>query len=200
MADWIGIVGTIAFAISGYLVAARKQLDLLGVIILALLTAIGGGMIRDTLVSRLPLVFSDNTPIIVIALSITAAWALQLHRRDEASSGKVFVIADSLGLVAFSVIGAQVGLDLNLNLFGVVALGFVTAVGGGMVRDILVNEIPFILNQDFYGTVAIITALGMYGLHHLDWLNHFSTYLLLIFALAIRLGAYWRQFKLPKVL
>lgn len=200
MAEWIGIVGTIAFAISGYLVAARKQLDLLGVIILALLTAIGGGMIRDTLISRLPAVFSDNTPVIVIALTIVSAWVIQLHRQDEASSGRVFVIADSLGLVAFSVIGANIGLELNLNLFGVVALGFVTAVGGGMLRDILVNEIPFILNQDFYGTVAILTSVSLYILHHLDWVNQWSTYALLTIALAIRLGAYWHQFKLPKVL
>lgn len=197
--DWLAIVGTIAFTFSGYLLGARKHLDLLGVIIVSLLTAIGGGMIRDALVGRVPRVFYDSEPLLVISLTLLVAWAIRLQMRESEFLGRLFIVADSIGLVAFSLTGATLGLDMSLNAFGVIMLGFVTAVGGGMVRDMMVNEIPFILHKDFYGTVAILMAGGVYVLSRFGLNNNLTLQLLFWAGLLLRLVAHWRELTLPKI-
>jgi uncharacterized membrane protein YeiH len=197
--EWISAIGTAAFAFSGYLVGVKKRLDILGVFIVALLTAIGGGIIRDVLVHRVPLVFFDYTSVVIIAVTLLLSWLAGLHRRDSAVFHKLFIIADSLGLVAFSLTGAQVGLVYDLNAFGVVLLGFVTAVGGGVVRDMMVNDIPFILHEDFYGTVSILVAGALYLLDHLEWVGFLSLQALFVIGLAVRLLAHWRDMTLPKI-
>ncbi|MBP6346047.1 MAG: trimeric intracellular cation channel family protein [Neisseriaceae bacterium] len=200
MTEVISIVGTIAFTLSGFLVGVRKQLDWLGVLVLALLTAIGGGMIRDVMVSRLPIVFSDNTSLIAIILTLFIVKTL-LHLDLKASRLRagLFLLADSIGLVAFSITGAQVGLLLDLNLFGVILLGFVTAVGGGMVRDVLVNDIPIILHQDFYGSIAVLVSLSLYLLDAIGWLNAMTMNLVFFGGLAVRFIAYRYHLTLPKI-
>lgn len=197
--EWISAIGTAAFAFSGYLVGVKKRLDILGVFIVALLTAIGGGIIRDVLVHRVPLVFYDYTNIGIIAITLLISWIAGLHRRESLTFYKLFIVADSLGLVAFSLTGAQVGLMYDLNAFGVVLLGFITAVGGGVVRDMMVNDIPFILNQDFYGTVSILVAGGLFLLDQVVWVNILSLQLLFVAGLAVRLLAHWRDMTLPKI-
>ncbi|MBP6393771.1 MAG: TRIC cation channel family protein, partial [Neisseria sp.] len=109
-----------------------------------------------------------------------------------------FLLADSLGLVAFTITGAQVGLMYDLNLFGVVMLGFVTAVGGGIVRDTLVNDIPMILRKDFYGTVSVIIGLALYLLDALGWVNLFTLNILLWGGYALRLWAHRVAWRLPR--
>lgn len=196
---WFSAIGTVAFAFSGYLVGVRKHLDLLGILIVALLTAIGGGVIRDVLVSRIPLVFYDYTNLIVIAVTLLLSWLAGLHRRESATFGRLFLIADSIGLVAFSMSGAQVGLSLDLNAFGVVLLGFITAVGGGVVRDMMVNDIPFILHRDFYGMVAILVAVGLFIMDAFGAVNVLTLQLLFILGLGVRLMAHWGELALPKI-
>lgn len=197
--DWLYLVGTVSFTISGYLIGARKRFDLLGVIILALLTAIGGGMIRDVLVSRIPRIFSDSAPLWSIFATLSAAWVFKLHRINSNRLYKLFIIADSIGLVAFSLAGAQVGLQLGLNLFGVCILAFVTAVGGGLVRDMMVNDVPFILHEDFYGTISILAAIIWYLLAYWGLGSAASMWWLFIFCLMLRLIAHTRELRLPKV-
>lgn len=197
--DLISAIGTVAFALSGYLVGVKKRLDLLGIIIVALLTAVGGGIVRDMMVHRVPLVFYDYTNIIIIAVTLVLSWLAGLHRRQSETFDKLFIVADSLGLVAFSLTGAQVGLMFDLNAFGVVMLGFVTAVGGGVVRDMMVNDIPFILHQDFYGTVAILVAAALFVMDQCVWLSLFSLHCLFVVGVAIRLLAHWRELALPKI-
>jgi len=197
--EWFSAIGTIAFTFSGYLVGVKKHLDILGVLIVALLTAIGGGIMRDVLVHRVPLVFYDYTNIVIIAITLFVSWIAGLHRRESQTFYKLFIVADSLGLVAFSLTGAQVGLMYHLNAFGVVVLGFVTAVGGGVVRDMMVNDIPFILDQDFYGTVSILVAGGLFLLDQVVCVNFLSLQLLFFTGLAVRLLAHWRDMTLPKI-
>lgn len=196
--DIIHIIGTIAFAISGYLVGVRKRLDLLGVLIVTLLTAIGGGMLRDVLIGRIPAVFVQHTALITLSVTLAFAWLLKLQNRQKKIITHVFVWADSLGLVAFTITGAQIGLSLHLNLFGVIMLGFATAVGGGIIRDILVNDIPMILRKDFYGSVAILIAFALYVLNHVDLVNPLTLNVLLWGGYALRLLAHYRNWHLPK--
>ena len=113
--DLIGLTGTAAFTISGYLVGYRKGLDILGVIIVSLLTAIGGGIIRDTVIGRLPVVFVDNTSLMMIAVTLMLAWVFNLAKRERRILTWSFFLADAIGLVAFSITGAQIGLLYELN-------------------------------------------------------------------------------------
>lgn len=196
--DIIAIIGTIAFTLSGYLVGARKRLDMLGVLICALLTAIGGGIMRDMIVGRTPVAFIEHSVFIVIALTLAAAWGFKLQNNQTRVLAEAFVWADSLGLAAFTISGAQVGLHYHLNFFGVIMLGFITAVGGGIVRDVLVNDIPMILRKDFYGTVAVLTALALYLLDALGWVNPLTLNLLLLGGYALRMWAYKTAWALPR--
>ncbi|WP_035056876.1 trimeric intracellular cation channel family protein [Andreprevotia chitinilytica] len=197
--DWLYLIGTAAFTISGYLIGAKKRFDLLGVIILALLTAIGGGMIRDVLTNHLPRVFTDASPLYTIFATLAIAWAIKLHQKNSRLLHRLFIVADSIGLVAFSIAGAQVGIAADLNLFGVAFLGFVTAVGGGLVRDMMVNDVPFILHEDFYGTVAILVAVILFALDSFGYSGHIVVWPLFVCGLALRLIAHLRDFRLPKV-
>lgn len=194
----IHIIGTAAFAVSGYLVGVRKRLDVLGVLIVALLTAIGGGMMRDVLVGRVPAVFTQNSAIITIGVTLVLAWLFKLQNSKKKVLAALFLLADSLGLVAFTITGAQVGLMYELNLFGVVMLGFITAVGGGIVRDTLVNDIPMILRKDFYGTVSVIIGLALYALDRCGWVNAFTLNVLLWGGYALRLWAHRVAWALPR--
>lgn len=193
----IGIVGTAAFTVSGYLVGFRKRLDILGVVIVALLTAIGGGMIRDVLVGRIPQVFTHNTALAVIFITLFISWLLRLQHRQKKALATVFIIADAVGLAAFSITGAQVGLALSLNTFGVIVLGFVTAVGGGIVRDMLVNEVPIILRRDFYGSIAILMGAALCLIDSLGWRNAATLQLLFAAGLALRLLVHRFAWGLP---
>lgn len=196
--ELLSIVGTAAFTVSGYLIGVRKRFDLLGIIILALLTAIGGGIVRDVTLNHLPRIFLDSRPLWAIFGTLGVAWAVQLHRRSHVWLSRLFIVADSAGLVAFSLTGAQLALDSGLGLFGVVFIGFMTAVGGGLIRDMLVNDVPFILHKDFYGSVAILVAAGLFMLSRLDAVNSVSIYTLAALGLALRLLAHVRDFQLPK--
>ena len=197
--DLIGLTGTAAFTISGYLVGYRKGLDILGVIIVSLLTAIGGGIIRDTVIGRLPVVFVDNTSLIMIAVTLMLAWVFNLAKRERRILTWSFFLADAIGLVAFSITGAQIGLLYELNLFGVVSLAFVTAVGGGMVRDMLVNEVTQILTEGIYGTVAVLIGLAMWALDTQGLLNAWALYAIAAAGLGLRLWAIVTKKSLPKL-
>ncbi|MCS4534596.1 trimeric intracellular cation channel family protein [Neisseria montereyensis] len=194
----IHMIGTAAFAMSGYLVGVRKRLDLLGVLITSILTAVGGGIIRDAIIGRIPLAFTHNTAWWVIGVTLLLSWLFKLQQSKKRELAAVFLLADSLGLVAFTITGAQAGLMMDLNIFGVVLLGFITAVGGGIVRDTLVNDIPMILRQDFYGTVSIIVGLAIYALDTLSWINPLTLNLLLVGGYLLRLWAYRVSWRLPR--
>lgn len=197
--DSLYLVGTASFTVSGYLIGARKRFDLLGVVILALLTAIGGGMIRDVLVARMPRIFIDASPLYIIFATLAFAWAIKLHRKNSGLLYKLFIVADSIGLVAFSIAGAQVGIELGVNTFGVCMLGFVTAIGGGLVRDMMVNDVPFILHEDFYGTVSLLVAGVWYGLAGMKIGGAPAMWWLFICGLLLRLVAHSRELRLPRV-
>ncbi|WP_037587558.1 trimeric intracellular cation channel family protein [Stenoxybacter acetivorans] len=191
------IIGTIAFTISGYLVGFRKRLDLLGVMIVALLTAIGGGMLRDALIGQIPRVFLQNTALSVVFITLLLSWLLRLHQHRQRLIATWFITADAIGLAAFSLTGAQIGLQLQLNIFGTLMLGFVTAVGGGIVRDMLVNDIPIILRKDVYGSIALLMGALLYLLNLFDAINAYTLNLLFIIGLATRLGTHYYSIGLP---
>ena len=122
--------------------------------------------------------------------TLAIAWLIRVQRYRSTYLAAAFIIADAIGLAAFSITGAQIGMALQLNLFGVISLAFVTAVGGGIARDILVNDVPMILRTDLYGSVAILIGGLIYLFGHLGWINIFTLNLLFAGGLLFRLTAY----------
>lgn len=194
-----GWVGSIAFALSGVLAGMRKHLDAMGVFIVAILTANGGGAVRDVLIGRTPLVLQDASAFLLVAGVMLLAWAGRLHRFATLERAPLFVLCDAVGLVAFALTGASAGIDAGLPIFGVMVLAFLTAAGGGILRDVLVGDVPAILRSDFYGTVALALAAALYGLHAYGWRNESTTAVLFVAALVLRLLAYTRGWQLPRL-
>jgi uncharacterized membrane protein YeiH len=193
------IIGIAAFTLSGLLTGVRYRLDLLGIAIVSTLTALGGGILRDALIGEIPFAFSDYYPSLTVLTVLILAIVLRLYRREEIEHQFLFIISDTLGLVAFSITGALVGIAEGLNIFGTIILGFLTAVGGGIIRDILLNRVPAILTQDFYGTIALLVALSLALLHLAGALNNYTTLAVGIMTLVLRLIAYKRAWQLPKL-
>lgn len=150
-------LGIFVFALSGALAAARKDMDIFGFAVLALMPAVGGGTIRD-LVLDLPVFWVENSRPIVIALAAALlAWFAERH---VASRQRLIVWADALGLALFAAVGAEKAWTATGDHLIAVMMGVTTGVAGGMIRDIIANEVPLILQQDIYATAAVVAALA----------------------------------------
>ena len=193
------IVGTIAFTLSGFLVATRDRLDLLGIFIASFLTALGGGILRDTIANRIPYTFSHLLPTLLVMTVIVLSVFFKLYKQDELESKTYFIISDSIGLVSFSIAGAMIGLMVGYNIFGVVMLALSTAVGGGVMRDILLNKIPLLLTSQLYGSVAILIGICIFCIDRFYVVNYLSLLLVFIVGLSLRLVAYYKKWSLPKL-
>lgn len=193
------VIGIAAFAISGLMVGVRHKLDLLGIAIVASLTALGGGIIRDALIHRTPFAFTEYYPSITLFFVLAASVILRIYHKQEIEHRFFFVLSDTIGLVAFSITGAMLGIEHELNLFGILILSFLTAVGGGIIRDVMINQVPTILTQDIYGSFAIFVALALTLLHIIGWLNEYSMFAVGVITLFLRLVAYKHQWHLPKL-
>jgi uncharacterized membrane protein YeiH len=192
-------VGLISFSLSGMLVGVRKHFDWLGVLIVSTLTAMGGGVMRDVLIHRIPVLLTDSEPPLIIVAVNLITYLLKLHTSDNIDRRLLFVMADTIGLVAFSITGALIGQDAGLPIFGVMMLAFLTAVGGGIMRDMLINEIPFILKSEFYGSVALLIGMTLQILYRLELLNSLSIMIVASAGIALRLLAYFKDWHLPKL-
>ncbi|QCT93834.1 trimeric intracellular cation channel family protein [Caminibacter mediatlanticus TB-2] len=191
MLEITDIIGIIAFAISGFVVGVRHKLDLLGVLISTFLTALGGGILRDV-IANIPIYsFTNIFPGLVVFCVFLIGIVFKLYKFDF--NNKFFLIFDSIGLVSFSISGSIVAINSEFNIFGVIFLSFITAVGGGMLRDILINQVPFILKEEFYGSISILIAflLFIFGINDIVIISIF------ILGLILRLIAYIKGWKLP---
>lgn len=165
---FVEAVGTIAFASSGAMVAIKKQLDLLGVIVLGVTTAVGGGMLRDIIIGNVPPnLFKD--PVYVLLAFITVMILFVIVRRNQmilASRSiemyeKVMNIFDAVGLGAFTVVGIDIAVLAGYGRyhFLIIFLGVITGVGGGLLRDIMAGETPYILRKHVYASASITGAV-----------------------------------------
>lgn len=191
------IIGIISFALSGFLIAVHYKLDILGIFISSFLTALGGGIIRDTIANKTPYVFDANLPIILVIGTLIFSLIFKLHKITNFEGKTAFIISDAIGLSSFAITGSLIAIEAQFNFLGVLMLAFLTAVGGGTLRDILINKVPSILVSEFYGTVAIIVGIVTYTLYLFDQINLFSLTLLFAFGVSVRLLAYYRKWHLP---
>ena len=191
------IVGIICFALSGFLISVHYKLDILGVFISSFLTALGGGMIRDVLADRTPYVFTTNLPVILVVATVAIALLFKLHKIADLEGKTAFIISDAVGLVSFSITGSIVAIQNDFNFLGVLILAFLTAVGGGTIRDILINRVPSILVSEFYATVALILASIIFVLELLHLRSLPTLTLVFIFGVVLRILAYYKKWHLP---
>ena len=193
------ILGIIAFALSGFLIGIRHKLDLLGLVISSSITALGGGIVRDVILMRTPFAFNEYYPALTVFATIFIALLFRRHLREELERQWLFVLSDTIGLVAFSITGALVAIAHDFNFFGVLILSFLTAVGGGVLRDTMINQVPSVLISDFYGSIALIVAILLLLAHSLWNVQPLSVALIATFAIGLRLLAYAKQWHLPKL-
>jgi uncharacterized membrane protein YeiH len=149
----LDLIGTAAFAISGALAGVRRQMDLLGILVLGIVTAIGGGTLRDILLGDTPpFCLKDETYLYVsIVFALVTFFAHHIINRFS----NALLYFDAIGLGTFVVIGTGKALDFNTGFVGAIIMGMMTATAGGMVRDILAGQIPLILQKEIYASACL---------------------------------------------
>lgn len=191
----IDLIGTMAFAISGVLTAFNKKLDPFGVFIIAFVTAVGGGTLRDMLIGRTPVGWMrDINYVYVIGLGYFLA--LIFRKKLDRLRTSLFLF-DTIGLGVFTLIGLEKGIEINLHPVICIALGTMTACFGGVIRDILCNEIPVIFRREIYATICIFGGMVFFTLKYFqinDDLLYLITSLVII---AVRLLAVNYKWYLP---
>ncbi len=196
IAEYIGII---AFAISGFFVATRNHLDLLGILISVFLTALGGGIIRDIAVDITPYTFSHNLPALIILIVMVLMILFKFHKKDSIENKPLFILSDSIGLISFSITGSLIAIEHHFNLTGILALAFVTAVGGGIARDVIINQVPFVFKTGFYGTISLLVGLCLYILSLVDFINFLSLAIILLSGVTLRIIAYYKKWSIPLI-
>ncbi|OQP64034.1 hypothetical protein A3860_21695 [Niastella vici] len=193
----IDILGTVTFAISGVFAAMEKKLDLFGILIIAFITAIGGGTLRDMLTGDLPVSWmrSIETPLIILA---SAAGAI-LFRNVIPNFQKTLFIFDSLGLGFFTVLGIQKGIKFGLTPGICIALGTITGCFGGVIRDMLLNNIPLIFKKEIYATACIIGGLIYFLLLKIDFNRNWIDLVVMLLVFLIRFLSVRFKLSLPVI-
>ena len=195
MFQFLDIIGTMAFAMSGALTAMNKKMDPFGVFIIAFVTAVGGGTLRDIMIGRTPVGWMlDLTYVYVIIIGFVLA--IIFRKKFDRLRTSLFLF-DTIGLGVFTLIGLEKGINIGLHPAICVALGTMTACFGGVIRDILCTEIPVIFRREIYATICILGGIVFFILREFD-LDKDVLYLTTsFFIISIRLMAVQFKWYLP---
>lgn len=192
----LNIIGVIAFAISGSLKGLKHHLDILGVVILGIITAIGGGILRDVLLNETPSVLLKEADMYYAIITSIVIYILAQKVNNYVPVIKIF---DAAGLAVFTVIGAQKGIEANLGFLGVIIMGTLTGVAGGVIRDMFVREVPFILKEEIYAMFCIVGGFILWILtKKLEFSLNLSIYIVILFIFIGRIIAIKFNLYLPK--
>lgn len=148
------ILGLIAFSISGVLVAISKKMDLFGILIIAFVTSVGGGTLRDLLIGNTP-VFWMKDGVFTYVITLSAVFAIIFRSKINYLRTSLFLF-DTIGIGLYTIVGVEKGINADLHPVICIALGTITASFGGVIRDILCNEIPVIFRKEIYATACIV--------------------------------------------
>lgn len=197
MFQLLDIIGTLFFAISGVLTGLNKKLDAFGVFVIAFVTALGGGTLRDILIGKTPVGWMIDTQYIYIVLFGVLISVLFRKKLDQLRVS--LFLFDTIGLGIFTIIGIEKGISKELDPMICIALGTMTASFGGVIRDILCNEIPILFRKEIYATICIIGGGLYFFLKQLN-LNQDLLYLLTSsFIITLRLLAVYYKWSLPQL-
>lgn len=197
------LIGTASFAVSGAMTAMRKGMDVLGVTVLGLTTAVGGGILRDVLLGRTPpAIFSDPLTVAVAAAAAVLVFIPAVRRRllkTRRIYDLTMRLTDSLGLGIFTVIGAQTACTAlgHANWFTIAFLGTITGVGGGVLRDVLAGDLPYIFRKHIYAVASLAGALTWVAVHRF-WNDAMAMLIGGSLIVVIRLLAAHFRWSLPK--
>tara|TARA_R100000935_G_C2793626_1_gene147135 strand:+ start:63 stop:701 length:639 start_codon:yes stop_codon:yes gene_type:complete len=189
------LLGTVAFAISGALSAMTRKLDLFGIFIIAFVTATGGGTVRDILIGNNPVMWMENTFYIYL-ISIVTVLAIVFRHKINHLKTSLFLF-DTIGLGVFTITGVEAGINNGLDPIISIALGAITGTFGGVIRDILCNEIPVIFRKEIYATACIIGALAYVILYDLSVDNDVIYIVTSLIVISIRLVVVKFKIALP---
>jgi uncharacterized membrane protein YeiH len=159
---WLDVAAITVFAASGALVASRKQLDIVGFMLMAVVTGFGGGTIRDLLLGRLPLFWLKEPELLAVCAAVAVLVFVGAHRLE--SRFQVLVWADAVGMALYAVLGAEIALLAGADPWAAVLLGVITATAGGILRDVICDELPLILRREIYLTAAAAGAAAFVAL------------------------------------
>lgn len=194
--EYCSYIGVIAYAVSGAIIAIHKKFDLLGIFFLSLVNTMSGGVIRDLLVIEIPTLLKDPVYAYLIISAVSLLLIFRLYKINAPLGGKFYVFCDAVGLSSFSIIGGLIAIDNHLNFFSIILFSIITAIGGSVIRDILLNEIPSAFREDFYAAIALILGAILFILEYLSILTTLNISILLCFGVILRLVAYWRKWNL----
>ena len=192
--------GTIAFAISGALVAARKRMDLVGVVVLGVIVAVGGGTTRDLLLGQVPVFWVDDPTFVVVA-AVTSLVTIPLVNTGTMAAiqrFRVVAISDAAGMALFVVTGTTVALEVGADWIAAPIVGVIAGVGGGIIRDALAGEIPDVLkNGQFYASAALVGALLYEGMLQVGVNSLFAVWVAVACIFLIRAVSVWLGWGVP---
>lgn len=192
----LDLIGTAAFAASGAWAGIRQRMDLLGVMVLGIVTATGGGTLRDILLGDFPpFSFKDETYLYIsIIVSLVVFF---FHRRLDFIQHPLLYF-DAVGLGTFVVIGTSKALSFEMGFLGAVLMGVMTATAGGVTRDVLANQVPLILQKEVYASACLVGAVLLVVLHRLNFPAGPATLLAALVVIAVRLLAIRYNWSLPR--
>lgn len=193
----IDILGTIAFAISGVLVAMEKKLDIFGVFIIAFVTAIGGGTLRDVLIGNTPVLWMRNYTYLLVVLAAVVFAIIFVNKLKYLR--RTLFLFDTIGIGLFTMVGIEKGLSVELSPIMCVALGTMTACFGGVIRDILCNEIPVIFRKEIYATACILGGLSYFLMRNLPIEDTYVYVGAILIVISIRVLAVKFKISLPNI-
>ena len=187
-------IGTFAFALSGAYLAIQYELDIFGIFVCALSTACGGGITRDVVMNvGVPRFFSSYTTMYLVIFATVIAIVTKSERWN-----KVMLTADAIGLAVFAIDTGVRGIESGYNFPQVMFVSVMTAVGGGVIRDLLLNRVPFVLRKEVYASAALAGTMVLWFVHpFLDMM--LATYLSLAVVFGIRMWSLYRHIDLPVV-
>lgn len=194
----MNIIGLLAFAITGSIKAIKEGLDLLGITVLGVMTALGGGITRDLLINTVPNALKSLSDMSIALLGVWIAIVLYKVVKGDLQNKYYILIPDAIGLSAFTTTGAIIAYNADVSFFGIIILATLTGVGGGLISDLLLGKVPSVLRDDFYASCSIVGAVGFYITITLtDSLNTASVVCAVI-VLMLRIVAILYNWKLPK--
>ena len=198
--DWnlislIDIIGTFVFAVSGIMVAIQKKFDFFGVIILAFVTAVGGGTLRDVMIGSTPVDWmKSEVHVITVLTAVPICYFLSSHLQKIR---RTFLIFDTLGIGLFTILGIEKSLEIGLSPIVAIMMGIVSAVFGGVLRDVLSNDVPMVFRKEIYAFACLSGALVYLGLNHFSNYTEFNMLTSIIVVIVIRLLSLRNKWSIP---
>ena len=191
----IYLLAITAEAMSGALAAGRRNMDIFGVVVIAFVTALGGGTIRDMVLGHYPIGWTQHPEYVYLVISfgllttVIARYMVRLKR--------IFLFLDALGLIAFSLIGCTVAMQLKYPTVVIIMSGMITGISGGIVRDVLCNQVPVVFRRELYASVSLAVCALFLALHALEVEPNTNTLVCFAGGLAFRLAAIRFKWRLP---